>query len=163
MEMAATEEMERIALEIHPRRVCLVPEKRQELTTEGGLDVVAHRTSLKKMIRRLSAKKIEVSLFIDADSDQIRCAQSLGADTIELHTGRYALAAGAAREQELAKLLTRAAELAVELKLRLHAGHGLDYRNVGPVARFPAWKNSISDFPSSPAPCSSAWGRRSKK
>ena len=88
MEMAATEEMVRIALKVHPRRVCLVPEKRLELTTEGGLDVVAQRKALQKTIQRLSAKKIEVSLFIDADGDQIRCAQSLGADTIELHTGR---------------------------------------------------------------------------
>jgi pyridoxine 5-phosphate synthase len=84
----------------------------------------------------LSAKKIEVSLFVDADSDQIRCAGSLGADTVELHTGRYAMATGAAQGQELTKLL-RAAELAVKLKLHLHAGHGLDYRNVGPVARLP--------------------------
>ena len=136
MEMAATSEMVRIALEVHPRRVCLVPEKRLELTTEGGLDVLAHQTSLKKTIQRLSAKKIEVSLFIDADRDQIRCAQALGADTVELHTGRYAITTGAAKKRELVKLL-RAAELATKLKLHLHAGHGLDYRNVGPVARIP--------------------------
>jgi pyridoxine 5-phosphate synthase len=136
MEMAATDEMERLALEVHPRRVCLVPEKRLELTTEGGLDVVAHRTPLEKTIRRLVAGKIEISLFIDADLEQIRCAQALGADTIELHTGRYALASGAAQEEELAAL-SRASELAIKLQLRLHAGHGLDYRNVGPVARLP--------------------------
>lgn len=136
MEMAATDEMVRIALEVGPRRVCLVPEKRQELTTEGGLDVIAHRLALKKLIQRLFAKKIEVSLFIDADSEQIRCAKSLGADTIELHTGRYALAEGPAQAQELAKL-SKAAELAGKLKLNLHAGHGLDYRNVRAVARLP--------------------------
>jgi len=136
MEMAATDEMERMALDVQPRRVCLVPEQRQELTTEGGLDAIAHQASLEKMIRRLSAKKIEVSLFIDADGDQIRCAKSLAADMIELHTGRYATTTGDEQQQELAKLL-QASELAVKLHLRLHAGHGLDYRNVGPVASLP--------------------------
>jgi pyridoxine 5-phosphate synthase len=136
MEMAATEEMVRIALKVRPKRVCLVPEKRQELTTEGGLNVLARPASLKRIIQLLSAKKIEVSLFIDAESEQIRCAESLGADTIELHTGRYALAKGIARKHELAKLF-RASELATQLKLHLHAGHGLDYQNVGPVAQLP--------------------------
>ena len=136
MEMAATEEMERIALEVHPVRVCLVPEKRQELTTEGGLDVIARRSVLQKMIQRLAAKKIEVSLFIDPDSDQIKCARSLGASTVELHTGTYAAAEGPAQAKELAKLLT-ASQLAVKLKLRLHAGHGLTYKNVQPIARLP--------------------------
>ncbi len=136
MEMAATDEMERIALEVHPRRVCFVPEKRQELTTEGGLDVISHRTALKKTIARLSAKNIEVSLFIDPDADQIRCAKSLGADTVELHTGSYASAEGAMQAKELTKLL-KASELAVKLMLRLHAGHGLNYRNVQPIAGLP--------------------------
>jgi len=136
MEMAATEEMERIALEIQPKRVCLVPERRQELTTEGGLDVISIRSRLQKMIQKLSAKNTEVSLFIDADSDQVKCAKSLRADIIELHTGRYAQAEGAARAAELLKL-TRASELAGKLKLRLHAGHGLDTRNVGPIANLP--------------------------
>jgi pyridoxine 5-phosphate synthase len=136
MEMAATEEMERIALEIEPKRVCLVPEKRQELTTEGGLDVIARHPALRKMIARLSAKNIEVSLFIDPDGDQLRCAKSVGADTVELHTGRYSITEGPGRAQELAKLV-RASELAIKLKLNLHAGHGLDYKNVGPIARLP--------------------------
>ena len=136
MEMAATDEMEGIALEVRPTRVCLVPERRQELTTEGGLDVIACRAVLNKMIARFSAKQIEVSLFVDPESDQIRCAGSVGAGTVELHTGRYATAEGADRARELAKLL-RASELAVKLKLNLHAGHGLDYRNVGPVAHLP--------------------------
>jgi pyridoxine 5-phosphate synthase len=136
MEMAATDEMERIALEVAPARVCLVPEKRQELTTEGGLDVIARRSVLKKIIQRLASKNIEVSLFIDPDLDQIKCARSLGADTVELHTGTFALAQGAAQEKELAKLL-KASELSVKLKLLLHAGHGLTYKNVQPVARLP--------------------------
>jgi len=136
MEMAATDEMERMALEVGPTRVCLVPEKRQELTTEGGLDVISRRTALQRLIPHLSAKKIEVSLFIDPDSDQIKCAKSLGADTVELHTGSYAATAGPAQAKELDKLL-KASELAVNLKLRLHAGHGLTYKNVQPIARLP--------------------------
>jgi pyridoxine 5-phosphate synthase len=136
MEMAATEEMVRMALEVRPKRVCLVPEKRLELTTEGGLDVIKRGPALQKMIARLSAKNIEVSLFVDPDRDQIRRARSAGADTVELHTGRYALAEGPRRAQELATLL-RASELALKLKLNLHAGHGLDYKNVGPIARLP--------------------------
>ena len=136
MEMAATDEIIGIALETQPARVCLVPEKRKELTTEGGLDVLANRKDLSKKIARLAAKKIEVSLFIDPDADQIKCARDLGANTVELHTGTYAQARGEARSQELAKLL-KSSELAVKLKLRLHAGHGLDYQNVQPVARLP--------------------------
>lgn len=135
LEMAATDAMEAIALDIQPHRVCLVPEKRQELTTEGGLDVLAHRSRLQKIIKRLSAQKIEVSLFVDPDTDQIKCSQSLGADAVELHTGRYAEASeGAPRDKEL-HALQKASETALKLKLHLHAGHGLDYRNVQPVAR----------------------------
>lgn len=137
MEMGATDEMERLALEVLPARACLVPEKRRELTTEGGLDVIAHRAALKKTVSRLSAKKIEISLFVDPDADQIRCAKSLGADTVELHTGRYAAApAGIAQAREM-DALRRAAELAVKLKLRLHAGHGLTCRNAAAVAALP--------------------------
>ena len=137
LEMAATEAMVAIALDIQPQRVCLVPEKRQELTTEGGLDVLKNRTRLKKIISRLSAKKIEVSVFIDPDANQIKCARTLGADTVELHTGRYADAAnGPAREKEFTAL-TRASEVALRSKLHLHAGHGLDYENVQRVARIP--------------------------
>ena len=116
MEMAATEEMERMALEVGPARVCLVPEKRQELTTEGGLDVIARRSILQKMINRFSAKKIEVSLFIDPDSDQIKCARSLGADTVELHTGTYAIAQGPMQAKELDKLL-KASELGCQTEV----------------------------------------------
>jgi pyridoxine 5-phosphate synthase len=137
LEMAATEAMESIALDVLPQRVCIVPEKRQELTTEGGLDVIANRMRLKKLISRLSAKKIEVSLFIDPDADQIKCARSLGAYAVELHTGRYADSPeGPAREKEFTALL-KAADLAGRLRLHLHAGHGLDYRNVQRVACIP--------------------------
>ena len=135
LEMAATEAMERFALELTAARVCLVPEKRQELTTEGGLDVIAHRSALKKTISRLSAKNIEVSVFVDPDGDQIKCARSLGAHAVVLLTVRYSDApTGPLQARELTQLL-KAGELSAKLKLRLHAGHGLDYRNVGPVAR----------------------------
>jgi pyridoxine 5-phosphate synthase len=136
MEMAATNEMVRIAMDVQPTRVCLVPEKRQELTTEGGLDVIARRSVLKTLITKLKSKNIEVSLFIDPDADQIKCGHALGADTVELHTGAYAQAKGPARAKELSKLL-KASEIAVKSKLRLHAGHGLTYKNVQPVARLP--------------------------
>jgi pyridoxine 5-phosphate synthase len=137
LEMGATPAMEAIALEVKPRRVCLVPEKRQELTTEGGLDLLANRSKLEKMIARLQAKKIEVSLFIDAKADQIQCAQDLGAEMIELHTGRYAdTPLGPKRDKELWALLN-ASEIALKLKLHLHAGHGLDYENVEPIAKIP--------------------------
>jgi len=137
LEMAATNAMEAMALEVLPQHVCVVPEKRQELTTEGGLDVIANRMRLKKLISRLSAKKIEVSLFVDPDADQIKCARALGAHAVELHTGRYADSAeGPARDKEYTALL-KAADWAGRLKLHLHAGHGLDYRNVQRVARIP--------------------------
>lgn len=136
LEMAATEDMERLAIEFLPARVCLVPERRLELTTEGGLNVISNRSRIAKLIARLASKKIEVSLFIDPDLDQVKCARSLGADIIELHTGRYANQSGAARQAELARL-HRACDLALKLKLALHAGHGLDYRNVRPIARLP--------------------------
>ena len=136
MEMAATDEMVGIALTLLPARVCLVPEKRQELTTEGGLDVISRRTVLKRMVHQLSSRGIEVSLFIDPDLDQVRCAQALGADTIELHTGRYAIAKGKEKAAELARL-DKASQLAGKLSLTLHAGHGLDLQNVAPIARLP--------------------------
>lgn len=136
LEMAATDEMERIALEIHPSRVCLVPEKRQELTTEGGLDAIGRGAALKTMVSRLASKGIEVSLFLDADLDQIRFAQECGAQTVELHTGTYALATGATQSRELEKL-TRAAETISKLKLKVHAGHGLTYANVQAIAKLP--------------------------
>lgn len=134
LEMAPTEEMAAIALEIQPKSVCLVPEKRQELTTEGGLDVIANRSRLHKIIGRLSAKSIEVSLFVNPDSDQIKCARALAADAVELHTGRYADAAGPVQEREFAALV-KASELTQRLKLHLHAGHGLDYLNARRVAK----------------------------
>lgn len=134
LEMAATEEMLAIALRHRPHAVCLVPEKREERTTEGGLDVIGARQHLKPYIDRLSDAGIRVSIFIGADRDQLDMARELGAPVVELHTGAYADAApGAAREAELARLVAGAAH-AASIGLECHAGHGLTFDNVGPVA-----------------------------
>jgi pyridoxine 5-phosphate synthase len=132
-EMAATEEMLRIALEIKPHAACLVPEKRTEVTTEGGLDVAGLFTSLAPSVSKLNDAGIRVSLFIDADEAQVRAAHRLKAPVIELHTGRYCEVEGAERESEL-KRLRKAAALAEQLGLECHAGHGLSFETVGPVA-----------------------------
>lgn len=130
LEMAATAEMIQIALRIKPNLVTLVPEKRQELTTEGGLDVLAQEQSLAKSLQTLHEAAIPVSLFINADPDQIQAARRVAADCVEIHTGTFAEANGSvAREQEF-KRLTAAVQLAAEMGLRINAGHGLDYRNV---------------------------------
>lgn len=128
-EMAATDEMVGIACGLRPHACCLVPEKRQEVTTEGGLDVVGQRDSLAPRIARLKDAGIRVSLFIDPDTQQIETAATLGAPVVELHTGAYAL--GGAQELER---LQRAAETVAACGLELHAGHGLTYGNVGPIA-----------------------------
>jgi pyridoxine 5-phosphate synthase len=132
-EMAATDEMMRIALEIMPHAVCLVPEKRTEVTTEGGLDVAGHKAELGPYIARLNKSGIRVSLFIDADERQVQTAADLKAPVIELHTGRYCEAHGAERSVELKRLQASAA-LAERLGLECHAGHGLNFETVKPVA-----------------------------
>lgn len=137
LEMAVTDEMVRIATEVLPEQVCFVPERRAELTTEGGLDAIANRTRLKTAVKRLKEKGVHVSLFLDPDLDQIKLASVLAVDAVELHTGRYGSASDRRdRERELAKL-QRAGEYVRKLGLTLHAGHGLTYRNVGPIARLP--------------------------
>jgi pyridoxine 5-phosphate synthase len=134
LEMAATEEMSRIARVIRPDSVCLVPEHRQELTTEGGLDVAGGMVRIRAVCRRLSAKGITVSLFVDPSTEQIEAARDAGADWVEIHTGAYARARGEAREAERLKI-EKAAALARRLGLGLNAGHGLDLENVGAIAR----------------------------
>jgi len=136
LEMAVTDEMLTIAEEVRPADCCLVPEKRTELTTEGGLDVAAQAARIKAAAARLAVAGIRVSLFIDPESAQIEAAARSGAPVVELHTGAYAGAAGAARATELARLAA-AARLAAKLGLTVHAGHGLDYHNVQPVAVIP--------------------------
>jgi pyridoxine 5-phosphate synthase len=134
LEMAATEEMVRIARVVRPHSVCLVPEKRQELTTEGGLDAAGQITRLKDVTQRIRAKGIRVSLFIDPDINQVQAAAQAGADCVEFHTGRYAAARGTAALSAELKKIQSAAETAKFLGLVLHAGHGLDYDNVRPIA-----------------------------
>lgn len=137
LEMSIAEELVQIALETKPAQVTLVPEKRNELTTEGGLDVIGHRLRLKDVINRLQTSGIEVSLFIDADRSQIAASKELGADAVELHTGKYADAISETeRHQEFTKLIN-AGSFAVENHLNLHMGHGLTYRNVVPIANIP--------------------------
>ncbi|MFT9067769.1 MAG: pyridoxine 5'-phosphate synthase [Acetobacter syzygii] len=132
MEMAATEEMVSIARTLRPHACCLVPERREELTTEGGLDVASHSATLTPKVQALKACGIRVSLFIDPDAEQIEAAAATGAQVVELHTGAYAH--GKVGEIER---LQRAALQAENLGLEVHAGHGLTYENVGPVAAIP--------------------------
>ncbi|SRR6266508_3659262 len=134
LEAACAEEMIAIALRLHPPQVTLVPERREEVTTEGGLDVTADSARIERAVRRLRAGGIRVSLFIDPDERSIRISRELGAEAIELHTGQYALASD--RSAALAAL-ERGAVMAGELGLAVHAGHGLTVSNVVPVAAIP--------------------------
>ncbi|MBK7644553.1 MAG: pyridoxine 5'-phosphate synthase [Planctomycetes bacterium] len=124
------------ALRIRPQSACIVPEKRAEVTTEGGLDVVRERKRLLRVVPLLAAKGAEVSLFIDPDPRQVEAAFEVGAHFVELHTGTYANALGKKRERELERLRDAAA-LAITAGLRVNAGHGLDYENVAPIAAIP--------------------------
>jgi pyridoxine 5-phosphate synthase len=136
LEMAVTDEMIDIALRYRPEDCCLVPERRQELTTEGGLDVSGQLSKIRDACAQLMDGEIRVSLFIDPDRRQIEAAHIAGAPVVELHTGRYAEAVGAATEAELARLRDAAA-YAQQLGLVVNAGHGLHYHNVQPVAAIP--------------------------
>lgn len=137
LEMAVTNEMVNIAIEVMPAYVCLVPEKREELTTEGGLDVVEHFEKVKSATQKLTAAGIKVSLFIDADKAQIDAARICGAPFIELHTGHYADAKTEAQAaKELAKIRD-AARYATGLGIKVNAGHGLTYANVSAIAAIP--------------------------
>src|SRR6266567_1321306 len=136
LEMAATDEMLKIALRHKPHAACIVPEKRAELTTEGGLDAVGGHNHLARFVRELVGAKIRVSLFIDPDPAQLDAARALGAPVVELHTGSYCEAEGEAHERELQRLVKAAAH-AEALGLECHAGHGLSYETVAPVAAIP--------------------------
>ena len=137
LEMAATEEMFNIALEIQPNIVTLVPEKREEITTEGGLNVVRANKILKKGINRLKDKGIRVSIFIDPNEDQIKASRDIAANDIELHTGCYANAtSGHEQDKEYNRLLI-AAEIAHDQKLQVNAGHGLNYFNTQRICSLP--------------------------
>jgi len=136
LEMAVTEEMLSIAEANSPADVCLVPEKRQELTTEGGLDVLSHFVSVRAACLRLADAGIRVSLFIDPDEQQLQAALDCGAPVVELHTGAYADAQGMEQAGELERLV-RASAFGHELGLQINAGHGLHYENLGPIVAIP--------------------------
>jgi pyridoxine 5-phosphate synthase len=136
LECAVTDEMVDIACRIRPHDACLVPEKREELTTEGGLDVVGGFERVRHATQRLAQAGIRVSLFIDADALQIEAAKAAGAPVIEIHTGHYADLAGEAAVRELDRIRTAVA-LGSRLGLKVNAGHGLNFANVGPIAVIP--------------------------
>ncbi len=133
LEIALTEEMLAIAEEVRPADCCLVPERRQEITTEGGLEVAAQAARVQEAVARLKSRGIRVALFIDPQAEQIEAAARVGAPVIELHTGAWANATGAGQVSELERLHS-CARLAAGLGLTVHAGHGLNYHNVQPVA-----------------------------
>ena len=134
LEMACEEEVVKIACRVKPQQASLVPEKREEITTEGGLDIISQQKRVGQVIKRLQDAGIVVSMFLDPDLAQIEAAAALGANAVELHTGRYALAKpGPDQALELTTLRVAAAEIR-QLGMTLHAGHGLTYRNVKPIA-----------------------------
>lgn len=137
MEMANTDEMVAIALRLKPYMVTLVPERRQELTTEGGLDVLAHLQAIQANTTQLQAVGVKVSLFIDADAAQVRATHETGATIVEFHTGPYCKAYGTPQQVEQLQRLMTNAQLAVDLGLEVNAGHGLNYENVQPILAMP--------------------------
>ncbi|MDD5727055.1 MAG: pyridoxine 5'-phosphate synthase [Victivallales bacterium] len=136
MEMAVTDEMIKIASGLKPYSSCLVPEKREELTTEGGLDVIGRFNAVREASSTLQAQSIIVSLFIDPDTEQIRAAADTGCQYIELHTGAFANCRGQAQRQELQRLIT-ASELADSRGIKVNAGHGIDYENIALILEIP--------------------------
>lgn len=139
LEMAANWQMVKYAKQYKPAWTCFVPEKRQELTTEGGLDVVAKKTEIKKMVERLQVIGIEVSMFIEPNLDQVKASFEVGADAIELHTGKWVRLTGTKKQKEW-KRLQNAAKMAHHLGMSVHAGHGLDFENTKRITRLPFLK-----------------------
>ncbi|GIW78637.1 MAG: pyridoxine 5'-phosphate synthase [Gemmatales bacterium] len=137
LEMATDDAIVDIACTVKPDEATLVPERREELTTEGGLDIIAHRDAVAKAMKRLKDAGIAVSLFIDPDRRQIEMARELGADAIEIQTARYSEARPGADRQKQLDILLESSALAVQLGLHLHMGHGLTYTNVRPISRIP--------------------------
>ena len=163
LECAVTPEMINIACQVKPHDVCLVPEKREEVTTEGGLDVLGHYAAVEAATKQLKSAGIRVSLFIDPDEKQIEAAKDVGATVVELHTGRYADVSGEEQIKELERI-KKAAQYGVSIGLRVNAGHGLHEGNVMPIAAisdlselnighaivaealFKGWQNAIMDM-----------------
>ncbi|MBL6665041.1 MAG: pyridoxine 5'-phosphate synthase [Rickettsiales bacterium] len=136
LEMAATEEMLKIALETSPNAICIVPEKRREVTTEGGLDVIKNEKKLAQIISEIKKTTIRVSLFVDPNIKHIQKAKDLGADIVELHTGEFCNQKGKIREEELLRIKD-CAKFCEEIDLECHAGHGLDYETAKIIAQIP--------------------------
>lgn len=134
LEMACTQEMIEIALKNKPYSVCLVPEKREEMTTESGLDIITHKEKIANCIQQLKGVGIVVSLFLDANQDAIRIAKEIGADVIEIHTGKYANSTGIYQQDELENIV-EIAKLISKLGMQCHAGHGLNYKNIVKLAK----------------------------
>jgi pyridoxine 5-phosphate synthase len=134
LEMAVTDAMLAIAEAVKPQDCCLVPERREELTTEGGLDVLSQESRIKDACARMAAADVKVSLFVDADMKQIEAAKRCGAPAIEIHTGHYADAASAAAQQLEYKKIVQAVKLGHDLGMQVNAGHGLNYQNVHAIA-----------------------------
>jgi pyridoxine 5-phosphate synthase len=133
LELACSNEVLDIAIEVKPDQATLVPERREEVTTEGGLDILCDTPRVAEAVKKLQAHGIFVSLFLDPEEDQIRAAAGLGVEAVELHTGQYALERGEKRRHQLQRL-QQASSLIRQLGMQLHAGHGLDYQNVQAVA-----------------------------
>ena len=142
MEMAATSEMVRIATDVMPDMVTLVPEKREELTTEGGLNVVGNRKTVSKTVDKLKEEGLFVSLFIDPDEKQIKASKEIGADMVEIHTGSYAEADNEKKIEKELKKIELSVGIALDQELRVAAGHGLDYQNVEPIV----WIEEIEEL-----------------
>ena len=138
LEMAATKEMVLIALDTKPDKVSLVPEKREEITTEGGLDVIKHKNQLKNVIRKFHDQKIPVSLFIDPELAQVECSKTIGGDGIEINTGKYSELKTDSEIAKEFKKIQDAVDAAVKLGLNVNAGHGLTYKNVAKIASIQA-------------------------
>ncbi len=138
LEMGATKEIIGIALDVQPDMITLVPEKRQELTTEGGLDVLSQKKKLAKVIAKMTKSSIPVSVFIDPDFDQIQACHDIGASFVEIHTGRYCDATSESVQETEFQLVANASDFAQELGLRVNAGHGLDYNTTSRIAALPA-------------------------
>jgi pyridoxine 5-phosphate synthase len=166
LEMAATDEMLSIALRHRPHAACIVPERREEVTTEGGIDAAGHHNRLAPIVKELSAAGIRVSLFIEADRRQLDAARSLAAPVVELHTGSYceAFHSGPAAFEHERRRIVEAARYGAGLGLEIHAGHGLSYDTVKPIARIPeiaelnigtSWsaRRSSSASPRASPPC----------
>jgi pyridoxine 5-phosphate synthase len=135
LEMAASDEIIEIALEVKPDKVTLVPEKREEITTEGGLDVVSNEKRIADCVKRLNAGGIPVSMFIEADLEQIKCSKQVGTEAVEFHTGTYCDAPTKSLRETEFERLKKASKKTQEMGLIVHMGHGLNYHNVVPIAR----------------------------